>query len=197
VGVRWILSWLQNRFCTHVSASSYLCSLASEFCSCRGAFVDAAAQLVGCAIGCASSASGGAIAESRSTADDFLLVPQQLLRSTDRRRVDALPGGQAYSFHNTSQRGPVLPLRSVHSPVLVVVFRRRACRMEPLGQGHLLGADPSTPFFKRPRGIDNCAVSRDVGDDWNPATADSPTIALLGSMRAICWSVARKLRRPL
>src|SRR6478672_11490908 len=89
------------------------------------------------------------------------------------------------------------PIRSVHRPVLVVVFRRRACRMEPLGRGHLLGANPSTPFFKRPRGIDNCAVSRDVGDDWNPATADSPTIALLGSMRALCWSVARKLRGPL
>ena len=146
MGVRWILSWLQNRFCTHVSTSSYLCSLASEFCSCRGAFVDAAAQLVGRAIGCASSASGGAIAESRSTADDFLLVPQQLLRSTDRRRVDAVPGGRAYSFHNTSQRGPVLPLRGVHRPVLVVVFRRRACRMEPLGRGHLLGADPVRLF---------------------------------------------------
>ena len=64
--------------------------------------------------------------------------------------------------------------------------------MEPLGPGHLLGADPSTPFFKRTRGIDNCAVSRDVGDDWNPAPADGPTVALPGSMRAIYWSVARK-----
>src|SRR6266487_1994152 len=108
--------------------------------------------------------------------------------------------GCKVGFALTFQPHPIsvlLPLCGVHRPVLVVVFRRRACRMEPLGRGHLLGADPSTPFFDRLGAIDRCAVSRDMGDDWNSAPADSPTIALLGGMRAIYWSVARKLRCPL
>ena len=29
----------------------------------------------------------------------FVLVPHQLLRSTDRRRIDAVPGGRTHSFH--------------------------------------------------------------------------------------------------
>ena len=153
--------------------------------------------MVGRAIGCASSAPGDAITESRSTAHDFVLVYQQLLRSTDRRRVDAVPGAWAYSFHNASERGSFLPLRSLHWSVFVLVLRRRVCRMESLGRGHLLGADSSTPVFERSRGIDNCAVSGDMGDDWNPASENSKTVALPGGMRAIYCSVAHKLRCPL
>ena len=65
------------------------------------------------------------------------------------------------------------------------------------GQGRLLGADPDTTFFKCARGINNRAVDRNVGDDWNLAPANSPTLALLGGMRALSWSVAGQLRCPL
>ena len=137
------------------------------------AFADAAAQLVARAIGCVSGAFGGAIAESRSAADDFVLVCQQLLRSSNWRRLDALPGWRAYSFHDTSQRGPFLPLRGIHWSVSVVVFRRRVCGMESLGTGRLLGADPDTTFFKCARGINNRAVDRNVGDERNSGPANS------------------------
>ena len=102
--------------------------------------------MVAGAIRCASSAFGGTIAESRSTAHDFVLVYQQLLRSTDRRRVDALPRGRAYSFHNASQRGPFLSLRRIHWSVFVLVFGRSVCRIESLGEGRLLGANPDRLF---------------------------------------------------
>ena len=79
VGVQWILPSVRNRFCAHFSTSSCIRSLASEFGPGRSAFADAAAQLVACVVSGASSAFGGAIAESRSATDDFKLVCQQLL----------------------------------------------------------------------------------------------------------------------
>ena len=72
--------------------------------------------------GCASGAFGGAIAESRSTADDSLLVHQQLLRSRNRRELDALLNWRAYSLHNTSQRGLFLSLRGIYWSFSVLVF---------------------------------------------------------------------------
>ena len=161
--VRRILPWMQNRFCTHVSTSSCLRSLASEWYRSCSAFADAAAQLVARVISCVSGAFGGAIAESSSAADEFELVCQQLLRSSNWRRLDALPGWRAYSLHDTSHRGPFLPLRGIHWSISVLVFRRRVCGMESLGTGRLLGADPDTTFFKCARGVNNRAVDRNVG----------------------------------
>src|SRR4030095_13351057 len=109
-----------------------------------------------------SSASGGTIAESRASAHDFVLVYQQLLRSSNRRRVDAVPGRRAYSFHNASQRGPFLSMRGIHWSVFVLVFRRRVCRIESLGAGRLLGTDPDTTLLKCARGLNNRAVASNV-----------------------------------
>jgi len=148
MGVRWILPWMQNRFCTHVSTSSSLCSLASEWHRSCSAFADAAAQVVARVISCVSGAFGSAITESRSAADDFELVCQQLLRSSNCRRLDALPRWRAHSLHDASLCGPFLPLRGIHWSVSVLVFRRWVCRVESLGTGRLLGADPDTTFFQ-------------------------------------------------
>ena len=200
MGVHWILSWVQNRFCTHVSTTSCIRSLASEFCARRSAFADAAAQLVACVIGGASSAFGGAIAESRSAADDFKLVCQQLLRSSNRRRLDAVPGGRAHSLHDPSHRGPFLPLRGIHWSVSVLVFRRRVCGMESLGAGRLLGADPDTTFFKCARGINNRAVDRNVGDEWSSGPAKArlsrylEACALFLGLLAVSYAVLYELR---
>ena len=61
------------------------------------------------------------------------------------------------------------------------------------GQGQLLGADPDTTFFKCPRGINNRAVDRNVGDEWNSAPANSPTYRVTWrharSFSVCCWSV--------
>src|SRR5881275_2621278 len=54
-------------------------SLAAEFCPGCGAFADATTRLVVRAAGRISGAFGGAIPESRSTADDFVLVRQQFV----------------------------------------------------------------------------------------------------------------------
>jgi hypothetical protein len=153
--------------------------------------------VVGRAIGCASSASGSAITESRSAGHDFVLVYQQLLRSTDRRRVDAVPGGRAYSCHNASQRRPFLSLRSIHWSVFVLVFRRRVCRIESLGAGRLLGADPDTTFLKCARGINNRAVDRNVGDNRNFGPANGSTLALFGGRYSLFRPVAGRLRCTL
>ncbi len=91
VGICWILRRLQNRVRAHVSPSPGFRSLAAEFCPGCGAFADATTRLVVRAAGRVSCAFGGAIPESRSTADDFMLVHQQFVRSTDRRRFDTLP----------------------------------------------------------------------------------------------------------
>ena len=76
--------------------------------------------------------------------DDFKLVHQQLVRSSNWRGLDALLGWQANSLHNTSQRGPFLSLRGVYWSFSVLVFRRRVRGVESLGPRRLLGVDPDT-----------------------------------------------------
>ena len=70
------------------------------------------------------------------------------LRSSNWRRLDALPGWRADSLHNASQRGPFLSLRSIYWSVSVLVFRRRVRGVESLGARRLLGVDPNTAIFK-------------------------------------------------
>src|SRR5262249_2590419 len=191
------LSRLQSRLCTDVSTSSCLCSLASEFCSRRRAFADAVAQLVACVIGCASSAFGGAIAESCPTADDFMLVHQQLLRSRNRRRLDALLGRRTYSLHNASQRGPLLSLRSFHRSVSVLVFRRRLRGVEPFGARRILGVDPNTVIFQCRLSVNHCPVDCDMGHEWSSAHENSITFALPGGMRRLSRFAGNQLCCPL
>src|SRR5262249_43886785 len=81
--------------------------------------------------------------------------------------------------------------------VFVLVFRRRVCRLESLGTGRLLGTDPDTTFFKCARGINNRAVDRNLGDDWNFSPANGPTLALFGSRCSLFRSVAGRLRCTL
>ena len=65
--------------------------------------------------------------------------------------------------------------------------------MELLGEGRLLGADPDTTFFKCARGINNRAVDRNVGDDWNSALEqpDSLVIWKDGRFLLVCCSQLR------
>ena len=88
--IRWILHRRENRIRADVSAASGFGALASEFGPGRSASADASPHLVVHLTGRISRALGGAIAESRSAPDDFVLVRQQLLRSTHRRGPDAL-----------------------------------------------------------------------------------------------------------
>ena len=97
--LRRLLSGLKNRIRAHVSAASGLGSLASECYPGRSALVDAAAHLVARPGGRVSRPLGGATPEFRSAADDFVLVHQQLVRSTDRRRFDALSRRRTDSLH--------------------------------------------------------------------------------------------------
>src|SRR5436305_14467943 len=110
VRVRWILSGCQNRFCADLQAVSGFGSLASEFDPGGSAFADATAHLVVRPAGRVSRTLRSANTESRSAADDFVLVRQQLLRSGGRRRSDALPGRWTDSVQKPSQRGHFLPL---------------------------------------------------------------------------------------
>ena len=171
-GLRRLLSGRTNRIRAHVSAASGFGALASEFDPGRSAFADARAHLVDCPAGRISGALGGASAESGSTVDDFMLVHQQLVRSIDRRRSDALSRRRTDSIHEPSKRRHFLSLRSIHWSVFVLVFRRGVCRMESLGPRHLLGVDPNTIFFKRLGGINNGAVDRNVGDERNSGPAN-------------------------
>ena len=197
MGIRWILRRLQDRVRAHVSPSPGFRSLAAEFCPGCGAFADATTRLVVRAAGRISGAFGGAIPESRSTADDFVLVHQQFVRSTDRCRFDTLPRRRTDSLQKPSQRGDFLPLRSVRRPASVLVPRRRVRGMESLGPRQLRAADPDTTIFKCSCGTNSRAVSSNVGDDRNFGPPDGPTFALLGSMRSLCWPVAGQLRCPV
>ena len=197
MGVRRLLPWRENWIRAHISATSGLGSLASEFYPGRSAFVVATAHLVVRPAGSVSGALGGATAESRSTADDFVLVHQQLVRSSDRRGPDALSRWRTDSLQKPSKRKHFLSLHSIHRSVFVLVFRRGVCGMEPVGPRHLLGADPNTIFFKRPGGINSGSVDRHVGEEWNSSPANSSTPALPGGMRSLSQSVLGQLRCSL
>ena len=132
-----------------------------------------------------SGALGGAIAESCSTPDDFMLVHQQLVRSTDQRGPDALSRWPTDSLQEPSRRRDFLPLRSPHRSVFVLVFGRSVCGMESLWPGRLLEADPNTIFFKCPGGINSGAVDRYVGEERNSAPAESLSFELPGGMRSL------------
>ena len=147
VGIHWILSWLQNRFCAHTYTTSSFRSLASEFYPGRSTFADAATHLGIRTAGRISGALGGTIAESCSTADDFMLVHQQLVRSADRRRLDALPGRRTDSLHNASQRRHFLSLRSIRGSVFSSFLDAAFVLWNNWGKDTYSGADPDTPFF--------------------------------------------------
>ena len=72
-----------------------------------------------------------------------------------------------------------------HRSVFVLVFGRGVCGMESLGPGRVLEAGPITIFFKRPGGINSCAVDRHVGEERNSAPAKSSTFALSGGVRSL------------
>ena len=183
--VCWLLSGLENRIRAHVSAASGLGPLASEFHLSRSTFADATAYLVVRPVGRVSCALRSATAESRSTPDDFGLVHQQLVRSSDQRGLDALFRWRTDSLQEPSRRGHFLSLCSSHRSVFVLVFGRGVCGMESFGPGRLLEADPNTIFFKRPGGINNGAVDRHVGKEWNSARAESSIFELPGGMRPL------------
>src|SRR5206468_4174657 len=134
----------------HVSAASGLSPLASEFYPGRSTFADATAHLVVRPAGRVSGALRSATTESRSTADDFVLVHQQLVRSSDQRRPDSLSRWPTNSLQEPSRRGHFLSLRSNHRSVFVLVSRRGVCGMESLGPGRLLEADPALLFLPLP-----------------------------------------------
>ena len=163
---------------------SYLRSLASKFCPGRSAFADAAAQVVGRAVGCASSASGSAIAESRSTADDHVLVHQQLLS-------EAVIGAGLMRY---VIGGPIrfTTLRNVGLFCLCVVFigpflssflDAAFVVSNHWGQDGYWELIRIRLFFKCALGINNRAVDSNVGDNWNFGPANGLTLALFGSMR--------------
>ncbi len=127
-----------------------------------------------------SGALGGAVTEPRATVDDFKLVHQQLVRSSNWRGLDALLGWQANSLHNTSQRGLFLSLRGVYWSFSVLVSRRRVRGMESMGQRRLLGVDPDTVIVQCSLGVNHRAADRDVGHQGSSSPADSVTLALLG-----------------
>ena len=128
--VCWVLSGRENRIRSDFSAASGFSPLASEFHPGSSAFADATAHLVVRPVGRVSGALGGAIAESRSAADDFGLVHQQLMRSGDRCGPDALPDRRTNSVREPSKHRYFLSLRSIHWSVSVLIFRRRICGME-------------------------------------------------------------------
>src|SRR5207237_4762954 len=117
------------------------------------------------------------------------LVYQQLVGSSDRSGADALSRWRTDSLRERSKHRRLLSLRSIHWSVFVLVFRRRVCGMEWLGPGHLLGTDPNTIFFERPGGINSSPVDRNVGNERNYSTANSPTFALPGGNRSLSWFV--------
>ena len=178
VGVRRLLSGGKTRNSANVSAASDFGALASEFNPRCRAFAYAPAHLVVHPAGSVSGALGDATAKSRSTPDDFVLVRQQLVRSTHRRGANALSCRRTDSLHKPSQRGDFLPLRGVCRSVFVLFFRRGLRSMESLGPGRLLEADPNPIFFKRPGSVNSGSVDPNVGDDWNFRPANSPTFAL-------------------
>ena len=183
--VCWLLSGLENRIRAHVSAASGFGPLASEFYFGRSASFDTRTHLVGDTASRIAGAFGGASAESRSTVDDSVLVHQQLVRSSDQRGLDALFRWRTDSLQEPSRRGHFLSLCSSHRSVFVLVFGRGVCGMESFGPGRLLEADPNTIFFKRPGGVNSCAVDCHVGDEWNSAPAESTTFELPGGMRSL------------
>ena len=183
--VRRLLSGRANWIRAHVSATSGLGPLASEFYPDRSTFADATAHLVVRPAGRVSGALCSATTESRSTPDDLVLVHQQLVRSSHQRGPDALSGWQTDSLQEPSRRRDFLPLRSPHRSVFVLVFGRGVCGMESLGRGRLLEADPNTIFFKCPGGINSGAVDRYVGEERNSTPADSSTFKLPGGMRSL------------
>ena len=180
-----LLSGSETRIRSHVSAASGLGSLASEFYPGRSTLADATAHLVVHPVGRISGALRSATAESRPTPDDFGLVRQQLVRSTDQRGPDALSHGRTNSLHEPSRRGHFLSLRSPHQSVFVLVFGRGVCAMESLGPGRLLEADPNTISFKRPGSINSGAVDRHVGEERNSAPAKRSTLTLPGGVRSL------------
>src|SRR5438132_13815791 len=116
-----LLPGRENRIRAHVSAASGLGPLASEFYLDRSTFADATAHLVVRPAGRVSAALGGPTAESRSAPDDFVLVHQQLVRSSDRRGPDALSRWWTDSLQEPSKRKHFLSLRSIHRSVFVLV----------------------------------------------------------------------------
>ncbi len=180
-----LLSGRENRISAHVSAASGLGPLASEFYLGRSTFANACAHLVVRSAGCVSGALHSATTESHSAADDFVLVHQQLVRSSDQRGPDALSRWQTDSLHEPSRRGHFLSLRSPHQSVFVLVFGRGVCAMESLGPGRLLEADPNTISFKRPGSINSGAVDRHVGEERNSAPAKRSTLTLPGGVRSL------------
>jgi len=181
-----LLSRRENRIRADVSATSGLGPLASEFYPGRSTLADATAHLVVGPVGRVSGALRSATAESRSIPDDFVLVRQQLVRGSHQRGPDALSRWPTDSLHEPSRRGHFLSLCSNHRSVFVLVFGRGVCGMESLGPGRLLEADPNTIFFKRPGGVNSCAVDRHVGEERSSTPAESSTLELLGGMRPLC-----------
>ena len=188
-----LLSGCETRIRSHVSPASSFCSLASEFYPGRRAPFDTRTHLVGDTAGRIAGAFGGASAESGSTVDDFVLVHQQLVRSSDRRRPDALSYRRTDSIHEPSKRRHFLSLRSIPRSVFVLLFGRGVCDMESLGPRRVLGVDPNTIFFKRLGGINSGAVDRNVGDPRNLGPANGSTFALPGGVRSFFWSVLGQL----
>ena len=114
-GVRRLLSGGEDRIRADVSAASGFGPLACELYLGCSAFADAAPHLVVHLAGRISRALGGAIAESRSTLDDFVLVHQQLVRSSDQRGPDALSRWRTDSLQKPSRSRHFLSLRSTSS----------------------------------------------------------------------------------
>ena len=196
-GVRQLLSGGEDRIRADVSTASGFGPLASELYLGCSAFAGAAPHLVVHLAGRISRALRGAIAESRSTPDDFVLVHQQLVRSSNQRGPDALSRWRTDSLQEPSRCGHFLYLRRPHRSVFVLVFRRGVCGMELLGPGRLLEAGPNTISFERPGGINNCAVDRHVGEEPNSSPAESSTFELPGGVRSLCYSVLGQLRCSL
>src|SRR5207249_2819715 len=119
VGFCWLLFGRKTRIRAHVSAASGLGSLASEFYPGRSTFADATAYLVVRRAGRVSCALRSATRESRSTADDFVLVHQQFVRSSDRSGFDALFRRRTDSLHKPSKHRRFLSLCSIHRSVFV------------------------------------------------------------------------------
>ena len=119
------------------------------------------------------------------------------VRSSDRRRLDALRCWRADSLHKSSQRRLFLPLRGIYRSVSVLVFRRRVRGVESLGARRLLGVDPYTVIFKCRLSVNHRAVDRNMGHEWSSAPENSITFALLGGMRPLSRFVGSQLCCPL
>ena len=196
-GVRRLLSGGEDRIRADVSAASGFGPLACELYLGCSAFADAAPHLVVHLAGRISRTLGGAIAEWCSTPDDFVLVHQQLVRSSDQRGPDALSRWRTDSLQEPSRSRHFLSLRSTRRSVFILVFGRGVCDMESLGPGRLLEADPNTISFERPGGINSCAVDRHMGEERNSSPAEISTFELPGGMRSLCYSVLGQLRCSL